>query len=66
MSICRGEPANPFPDDPIYAERDALCAALKACLDRLYMVSDDSESLGFIESCKPVIAQAEAALNIEP
>ena len=41
-------------------------SAIKACLDRLYMVSNDSESLGFIESCKPVIAQAEAALNIEP
>lgn len=41
-------------------------AAIKACLDRLRWVSSDSESAGFIESCQPVIAQAEAALNIEP
>jgi len=37
--------------------------ALEACIDRLKWVSEDSESTGFIESCKPVIAQAEAALK---
>jgi hypothetical protein len=44
-------------------ERDSLSAALSACLDRLDMVSDDSEIMGFIESCEPVIAQAKAALK---
>ena len=44
-------------------EEALLRAALEACIDRLKWVSEDSESLGDIESCKPVIAQAEAALK---
>jgi hypothetical protein len=37
--------------------------ALKACLERLELVDSESESLGFIDSCQPVIAQAKAALK---
>jgi hypothetical protein len=46
------------------AERIAkLEEALGAALERLKWVCIDSESLGFIESCQPVIAQGDAALT---
>lgn len=68
---CRGCNANLIPGheicddcerDELHAERNAYIHCLKACLERLEMVDSDSESLGFIATCKPVIAQAQSVI----
>jgi hypothetical protein len=50
--------------EALEAQNAVLREALEACLERLELVDTDSESIFFVESCEPVIAQARAALNI--
>lgn len=49
--------------DELVAQRDSFKEALESCLDRLECVDTDSEDPGFIETCKPVIANAKHVLT---